>query len=55
MAPLKEKLGAYSLAAITPELVAAYRDERLEVGKSESTVRLEIVLLGHLFNVAIKE
>jgi len=55
MAPLKKKLGAYSLSAITPGLVAAYRDERLEAGKSKSTVRLEIVLLGHLFTVAIKE
>ena len=25
---LKESLGAYSLAAITPDLVAKYRDER---------------------------
>nr|NIP47383.1 site-specific integrase [Gammaproteobacteria bacterium]NIP89582.1 site-specific integrase [Gammaproteobacteria bacterium]NIR24415.1 site-specific integrase [Gammaproteobacteria bacterium]NIS06084.1 site-specific integrase [Gammaproteobacteria bacterium]NIU41322.1 tyrosine-type recombinase/integrase [Gammaproteobacteria bacterium] len=55
IAPLKEKLGDYSLAAITPDLVAAYRDERLEAGKSKSTVRLELVLLGHLFNVAIRE
>ena len=53
--PLKDKLGDYSLAAITPDLVAAYRDERLEAGKSKSTVRLELVLLGHLLNVAIRE
>jgi len=55
IAPLKDKLGDYSLAAITPDLVAAYRDERLEAGKSPSTVRLEIVLLGHRFNVATRE
>jgi hypothetical protein len=52
---LKAKLGAYSLAAITPDLVAEYRDERLEAGKSPSTVRLELSLLSHLFTIAIKE
>ena len=52
---LKASLGAYSLAAISPDLVAKYRDERLEAGKSPSTVRLELSLLSHLFTIAIKE
>jgi integrase len=52
---LKTSLGAYSLAAISPDLVASYRDERLEAGKSPSTVRLELSLLSHLFTIAIKE
>jgi integrase len=52
---LKEKLGKYSLAAITPDLVADYRDQRLEEGKKPNTVRLELALLGHLFTVAIQE
>jgi integrase len=52
---LKAKFGAYSLAAITPDLVAEYRDERLAAGKSASTVRLELSLLSHLFTIAIKE
>jgi integrase len=52
---LKASLGAYSLAAITPDLVAEYRDERLGEGKSPSTVRLELSLLSHLFTIAIKE
>ena len=52
---LRAELGAYSLAAITPDLVAKYRDERLEAGKSASTVRLEFSLLSHLFTIAIKE
>jgi len=52
---LKANLGAYSLAAITPDRVAEYRDERLEAGKSASTVRLELSLLSHLFTIAIKE
>jgi len=52
---LKAKLGKYSLAAITPDLVAEYRDGRLEEGKKPNTVRLELALLGHLFTVAIQE
>lgn len=51
---LEKELGDYSLAAITPEIVAAYRDKRLaEV--SVSSTRIELALLGHLYNVAIKE
>ena len=48
------RLGAYSLAAITPEIVAKYRDDRLsDVGPN--TVRLELALLGHLYTTAIRE
>src|SRR5690606_7450679 len=77
--PLRAFFGKYSLAAISPELVASYRDTRLttpitrlnrktgevtpvldlQTGKpkrlSANTVRLELALLGHLFNTAIKE
>lgn len=52
---LRSVLGSYSIAAISPTLVANYRDSRLEAGRSTSTVRLELALLGHLFTVAIKE
>ena len=52
---LLSHFGNYSLAAVTTEMVAAYRDLRLEQGKSNNTVRLELALLGHLFTVAIKE
>lgn len=52
---LNAVLGKYSLAAITPDLVAEYRDKRLEEGKQPNTVRLELALLGHLFTVAIQE
>jgi integrase len=55
-------LGEYSLAAITPQLVADYRDQRMttpspKTGKplSGNTVRLELALLSHLFTVAIQE
>lgn len=47
--------GDYSLAAVTPDLVAKFRDMRLGLGKSNNTVRLELALLGHLFTTAIKE
>ncbi len=52
---LLESLGAYSLSAISPDLVATYRDERLGQGKSNNTVRLELALLSHLYTVAIQE
>ncbi len=52
---LKAEFGDYSLGAITADLVAEYRDKRLEAGKSASTVRLELSLLSHLFTIAIKE
>ncbi|WP_330987668.1 tyrosine-type recombinase/integrase [Burkholderia territorii] len=52
---LKAHFGKYSLAAVTPDLVGRYRDDRLAQGKANNTVRLELALLGHLFNVAIKE
>ena len=57
--------GKYSLAAITTELIAQYRDARLagedrvKEGKARpraaNTVRLDLALLGHLFTVAVKE
>lgn len=60
--PLRHYLGNYSLAAITPDIVADYRDKRLatvskRTGRplSNNTVRLELALLGHLYTVAAKE
>lgn len=57
--------GRYSLAAITAELIAEYRDarlagdDRMKDGKAQpraaNTVRLELALLGHLFTIAVKE
>lgn len=59
---LRAVLGDYSLAAITPDIVAGYRDKRLatvseRTGRllSANTVRLELALLGHLYTVAAKE
>jgi integrase len=65
-ATLKKHFGKYSLAGITAELVATYRDERLAgldrldasgnpKPRAANSVRLELALIGHLFTVAIKE
>lgn len=60
--PILQALGDYSLAAITPQLVADYRDLRMKTpspktGKllSGNSVRLELALLSHLYTVAIQE
>lgn len=63
---LLKHLGKYSLAALTPEIIAQFRDRRLggedrkddagkAVPRANDTVRLDLALLGHLFTVAIKE
>ena len=52
---IRAVLGEYSLVAISADVVARYRDDRLAEGKSRDTVRLQMALLGHLFEVAMKE
>lgn len=58
---LIQHLGKYSLAALSSEVIANYRDTRLgsltNRGQptSNNTVRLELALLSHLFTVAIQE
>jgi integrase len=47
--------GKYSMAAVSADLVAKYRDERLAAGRSNNTVRIELAMLGHLFRTAIQE
>lgn len=54
-ATLKQHLGAYSLAALSPAIIAAFRDARLAAGKSPTTVRLELALLSHLYSIALRE
>lgn len=39
---LKAKLGAYRLASITPDLVAGYRDARLDGGKGVANDRGDV-------------
>ena len=52
---LETFFGKYSMAAVSADLVAKYRDERLAAGKSNNTVRIELAMLGHLFRIAIQE
>lgn len=64
--PLALHLGKYSLATLTPEIIAQYRDMRLSGDdrkdarggpqpRAKNTVRLDLALLGHMFSIAIKE
>ena len=48
-------LGDFALAALTPHVIAGFRDERLAEGKSPDTVRIELAVLSHLFTTAIRE
>jgi integrase len=63
---LVEHLGKYSLAALTPEVIAKFRDSRLAGEdrkdakgmprpRTNNTVRLDLALLGHMLTIAIKE
>jgi len=58
---LISRLGKYSLAALSADVIADYRDARLtektrrETLTSNNSVRLELALLSHLFTVAIQE
>jgi hypothetical protein len=60
--PLLKQLGKYSLAALSADIVAQYRDTRLAgdsdengklVPRSNNTVRLELTLLSYLFTVLL--
>ncbi|HJV26734.1 MAG TPA: site-specific integrase [Aromatoleum sp.] len=48
------ELAKYSAAAITAQMIAAWRDQRLKK-VSSGTVLRELQLLGHIFTVAIRE
>ncbi len=52
---VRAALGKYALAALTPQTIARYRDDRLAAGKGANTVRLELALISHVINIAIKE
>lgn len=48
-------LGKYSMAAVTGELAASYRVQRIAGGKANNTVRIELAMLSNLFTIAIQE
>jgi integrase len=52
---LDHKLAARSLASIRGADLARFRDEWRKAGKAENTIRLELALLSHLFEVCRRE
>ncbi|TCG02050.1 hypothetical protein BZM26_02630 [Paraburkholderia strydomiana] len=50
----KHSLAKHALSAITPQMVAAWRDARLSEVSSGTALR-ELQLLGHVFSIAIRE
>jgi integrase len=50
----KHSLAKHALSAITPQMVASWRDARLAEVSSGTALR-ELQLLGHIFSVAIRE
>ncbi len=54
-AALRKFFGAYSINAVTPDLIAKFRDQRLSQGLATNTVRLDLALLGHIYAVAMRE
>jgi integrase len=52
---LKKTIGQYRVLQIQSKHIALYRDERLKMGKSNSTVLNELSLISQVFELAIKE
>lgn len=52
---LRQDLSHYFLANLRGADFARYRDQRLAAGRAANTVRLELALVGHLFEIARKE
>jgi len=52
---LKSDLAPRSLASIRSTDLAAYRDKQRKAGKSDATIRLNLMILSHLFEIARKE
>ncbi len=50
-----DKIGRLYLSRIRGADLAEYRDRRLAAGLSDSSVRLELAIISHLFTVAMKE
>ena len=52
---LRQDLAHYFLANLRGADFAKYRDDRLAIGRAANTVRLELALISHLFEIARKE
>ena len=51
----RQDLAHYFLANLRGAEFAKYRDDRLAIGRAANTVRLELALVSHLFEIARKE
>jgi len=51
----KHPLALRTLASLRSADFAAYRDSRRSQGRAENTIRLELALVGHLFEIVRKE
>ncbi|WP_226838812.1 site-specific integrase [Acidithiobacillus caldus] len=52
---IARQLGDYSLAAITPAILAGYRDERLASGAKTQTVRHDLGWIQRVYKTAVQE
>ena len=52
---LENRFGGHAVASLTPELIADFRDERLHLGRSASTVRKELNLLSRILDLGASE
>lgn len=52
---LKQPLAARPLASVRGTDLAKFRDEWRKAGKAENTIRLELALLSHVFEIARRE
>lgn len=52
---LTDSFGSLTLVEITPNLIAAYKTKRREEGAAPKTINNELILMGHAFNIAIRE
>ncbi|MBQ0937553.1 tyrosine-type recombinase/integrase [Ideonella paludis] len=52
---LRQVVSTRFLASLRGADFAAYRDQRRQAGRAENTIRLELALVAHLFEIARKE
>lgn len=52
---LNQFFGDLTLSNITPKRISEYKTRRREEGAAPATVNKELILMGHAFNLAIKE
>jgi len=52
---LRHNIASLFMANVRGQDIAEYRDDRLALGKAPSTVKKELALLSHMFNVARQE